>query len=113
MGIFRAVLQGQKNRIKLRVRYYDPNGGTPLFCEIKRRVNDVILKQRAVIRREALPRVLAGCCPTHDDLYDPADAESYGVLREFCQLRNMMHADPKMIVYYEREAWVSAEDETV
>src|SRR5206468_4426299 len=104
---------GQKNRLKLRVRYYDPNGGSPLFCEIKRRVNDVVLKERAVIRRDALPRLLAGGCPQPEDLYDPVDVASADVLREFSRLRNALHAEPKMIIYYEREAWVAPDDDTV
>jgi SPX domain protein involved in polyphosphate accumulation len=113
MGMFRAVLQGQKNRFKLRVRYYDHNGGSPLFCEIKRRVNEVILKRRAIIRRQALPGLLARCCPRPDDLSDPADIESLDVLREFFNLRNALHAEPRIIICYEREAWVSPEDENV
>jgi hypothetical protein len=113
MGLYRATFQGQKNRFKLRVRYYDPNGQTPLFCEIKRRVDDVVLKQRAVIRREALPRLLAGCAPRPEDLWEWDDAASQDVLREFCNLRNSMHATPKMLVYYEREAWVSPQDDNV
>ena len=116
MALYRASFQGQMNRMKLRIRYYDANGGSagaPLFCEIKRRVNDVVLKQRAVIRREALDRLLAGCCPRSEDLWDRDDAASQDVLREFCNLRNAMHAEPKMIVYYEREAWVAPDDDSV
>ncbi len=111
--LFRATVQGQKNRIKLRVRYYDHNPSSPLFCEIKRRVNDVILKQRAIIRREALDGLLAGCSPKVEDLCDPDDVDSYSALREFCYLRNTLHATPKMIIYYEREAWIASDDENV
>jgi SPX domain protein involved in polyphosphate accumulation len=110
---YRATVQGQKNRYKLRVRYYDQKPASPLFCEIKRRVNDVILKQRAVIRRESLDRLVAGCCPRPDDLCDPEDVDSYGVLREYFQLCHTIHAEPKMLIYYEREAWVAADDENV
>jgi SPX domain protein involved in polyphosphate accumulation len=113
LRMYREATQGQKNRFKLRVRYYDHKPTSPLFCEIKRRVNDVILKQRAMIKREALNRVLNGCCPSLDDVYDPDDAESYGVLREFCHVRNAMHADGRMIIYYEREAWVAPADDAV
>jgi len=116
MAMYRASFQGQMNRMKLRIRYYDANGspgGSPLFCEIKRRVNDVVLKQRAVIRREALERVLCGCHPRVEDLWDADDAASQDVFREFCNLRNAMHAEPKMIVYYEREAWVGPDDDNL
>jgi len=111
--LYRASFQGQKNRFKLRVRYYDYNPASPLFCEIKRRVNDVVLKQRAIIKREALDGILAGCCPQMSDVFEEDDMESYDVLREFCRLRNALHAEPKMIVYYEREAWVAPHDDTL
>src|SRR3954471_441210 len=79
MALYRATTQGQKNRMKLRVRFYDQDATKPLFCEIKRRVNDVILKERAIIRRDALARVLAGCCPAAADLFVPSDGDSFGV----------------------------------
>jgi hypothetical protein len=113
MALYRASFQGQKNRFKLRIRYYAYNGNSPLFCEIKRRVNDVVLKRRAVIRREALHRLLAGEPPRIADLHDETDGESYETLHEFIRLRNALHAEPKMILYYEREAWVAPEDDNV
>lgn len=113
LSMFRATTQGQKNRMKLRVRYYDYKPTSPLFLEIKRRVNEVILKQRAIIKRDALNSLLAGFCPQPEDLCDPTDTDSYGVLREFCNLRNALHAIPRMHIYYEREAWISPQDENV
>jgi hypothetical protein len=113
LAMFRASTQGQKNRVKLRIRYYDLGESSPLFLEIKRRVNDVVCKERAIIRRDALASLLAGCCPRTDHLFDPEDGESHSVLREFCRLRNLFQADGRMIVYYEREAWVAPDDENV
>ena len=113
LELYRASFQGQKNRMKLRIRYYAYNGNSPLFLEIKRRVNDVVLKRRAVIKRDALNGILAGYSPRLADLYDQADGESYDVLHEFTNLRNAMHAAPKMIIYYEREAWVAPDDDSV
>jgi hypothetical protein len=111
--LYRATVQAQKNRFKMRVRYYDHKPQSPLFCEIKRRVNDVIIKQRAVIKRDALDRLVHGCCPRMDDLHDTADVDSYSTLREFCALRDSLHAEPNIIVYFRREAWVSTADENV
>jgi SPX domain protein involved in polyphosphate accumulation len=113
LALYRATVQAQKNRFKLRVRYYDHDSHSPVFCEIKRRVNDVILKQRAVLRRDALGRLVSGGCPRLDDLYDAADVESYALLREFCRLRDLLHASPNIIVYFEREAWVAPDDENI
>ena len=108
--LYSATVQAQKNRFKLRVRYYDHRPDNPLFCEIKRRVGDVISKERAVIRREALGEVLAGCCPSAEQLVDRGDVDSLSVLRHFCELRSALHAEPRIIVYFEREAWISPDD---
>ena len=111
LTLYSATVQAQMNRFKLRVRYYDHRPTSPLFCEIKRRVNDVIFKERAVIRREALAELLEGSCPSPRHLRDADDTDSYGVLRQFCELRNSLHADPRIIVYFEREAWISPTDQ--
>jgi hypothetical protein len=112
--LYHATAQAQKNRFKLRVRYYDHEPGSPLFFEIKRRVNDVIIKGRAVVRKDALRRLLVdGARPRHDDLIDPADMDSYCVLHDFINLRNALRAEPRCIVYFEREAWISPHDGNV
>src|ERR1051325_11441766 len=48
------TINGNKNRYKLRLRYYDDRPNSPVFFEIKRRMNDAILKQRGAVRREAV-----------------------------------------------------------
>ena len=111
--LYNATVQAQKNRFKLRVRYYDHEPGSPVFCEIKRRVNDVIMKERASIRRDALERLLAGRCPRREDLLDDQHQDAYDALRRFCELRDALLARPRIIVYFEREAWVSKDDNSV
>jgi hypothetical protein len=111
--LYNATVQAQKNRFKLRVRYYDHDASSPVFCEIKRRVNDVIMKERAAIRRDALEQLLAGHCPRREDLLEDQPVEAYDALRRFCELRDALLARPRIIVYFEREAWVSREDNNV
>src|ERR1044071_5230582 len=41
-----ATINGDKNRYKLRLRFYNDSPATPVFFEIKRRVNNCIMKQR-------------------------------------------------------------------
>ena len=107
-GLYRATVQAQKNRFKLRIRYYDDRDADgPLFFEIKRRVNDIIMKERAVVRRGELAALLHGACTLRDACVDPGDAESHGVLGEFFRLRDAINASPNIIVYFQREAWVS------
>jgi hypothetical protein len=113
LNLYRQTTQGQKNRFKLRVRYYDHEPAHPVFFEVKRRINEIIIKERAVVRRDALDRLLSGGAPRRDCLVDENDAESYGALQHFCELRSGMLGEPKLIVYYEREAWVLPQDESV
>src|SRR4051812_45650657 len=69
MMLYRATTDGHKNRYKLRVRYYDQDPKTPVFFEIKRRVGDVIIKERVAARKACVQRLLApGGWPTQDDL---------------------------------------------
>jgi hypothetical protein len=109
--LYSATCQGLKNRYKLRVRYYDHNPATPAFFEIKRRVGDAIVKERAGVRKDAVQQLLAGGCPRREDLLDHRDVDDFFVLRRFCELRAAIGAVPRIIVRYEREAWVSRSGE--
>ncbi len=113
LALFNATLSGHKNRLKLRARYYDENPAGPVFFEIKRRVNDVILKQRAAIKRDSVRRLLAGAPPVHDDLLDPNDPEAYASLEQFCHLAHVLNASGRMVVAYTREAWNAADNDAV
>jgi hypothetical protein len=62
-----ATVQGHKNRFKLRIRFYDDAPSSSVFFEIKRRVNDAILKERARVHRHAVARLLSGHWPAHGD----------------------------------------------
>src|ERR1051325_7282546 len=59
------------SRFKLRVRYYDDDPGSPIFFEIKRRENECVLKQRAMVHREAGPFLLSGQLPQPEHLVVP------------------------------------------
>lgn len=113
LTLYRATVEGQMNRYKIRIRYYDENPWSPVFFEIKRRVNDTILKERAIVKRERMADLLHGRCPRADDMTRPDDLKGYSALRRFIELRNALNATGKVIVYYHREAWVTAEDDNV
>jgi len=112
LDLCRATLHGLKNRYKLRIRYYDDSPDTPAFLEIKRRENDVILKQRVPIRKSAVQRVLHGHWPDRSDILDQS-AKGMGALTQFCRLRTMCNADGKTIVSYMREAYVTPTNDTI
>src|ERR1700691_1868169 len=49
---FKQAYNGHKNRMKLRIRFYDDEWKRPAFLEVKRRVSEVICKDRAMMTRE-------------------------------------------------------------
>ncbi len=113
LALYRATMTGVKNRFKLRIRYYNNDPDSPLFFEIKRRVNDAILKRRASIRRESLQALLDGHWPHRTDLADPTEGRGLDAASEFCNLRGRINALPQVIVSYIREAWVTEENNSV
>jgi SPX domain protein involved in polyphosphate accumulation len=113
LTLYNATVQGMKNRYKLRIRYYNDNPKSPVFFEIKRRVQDVILKDRACVKREVVHEILKGRCPKPSDLVKPDDMDSYSCLRHFTDLARDIHAVGRTIVFYHREAWVTPTDDNV
>lgn len=109
LDLCNATVQGHKNRFKLRVRWYRHDEESPYFVEIKRRVNDQIIKHRAPVHQGAVHELLSGHQPTHSHLFGTCQPGSIGVLEDFCRLRNSMHASGTVYVRYDREAWVPGE----
>jgi VTC domain-containing protein len=103
LQLCRATTDGLKNRFKLRLRFYESDSER-VFFEVKRRVNDVILKQRAAVRRSSVPRLIAGECPRPDDLIC-CDKRSKFALYEFCRLRDELAAIPAAYTSYYREGY--------
>jgi len=114
LELCRATVCGHKNRYKLRIRFYDVAGDSPVYFEIKRRVSEVILKQRAKVRRSVVKELLDGRWPQADHLAnghgDGAWGEELGALERFCQLRDRIGARGKVFVSYMREAHVTPSD---
>jgi SPX domain protein involved in polyphosphate accumulation len=98
---YHETLNGSKNRFKLRLRFYDDRPETPLFFEIKRRVNNCILKQRGGVRREAVNWLVAGHLPEPAHLISK-EPKQLLALQRFSLLLNQLHAKPKAHVAYLR-----------
>lgn len=113
-GLFthRATVNGDKNRFKLRFRYYDGAEGSPVFCEIKQRVDNCILKKRCPVRREVVPLIVAGQLPSPDELFS-SEPRHYAALQRFHELQTRLNATPRLHNHYLREAWVSSHDNSV
>ncbi len=107
-----SFVNGERNRFKLRIRYYDDDPGSPVFFEIKRRINEHIVKQRARVRREAVRALLTGESPTVDHLQS-WNHQSWVDLLDFWRLVETMEAAPRAHNAYMREAYVNAGKATV
>jgi len=105
LGLYHSSHCGEKNRFKLRVRYYDDGLDTPAFVEVKARRNDVIRKQRAPVRKGHVNRLLSSYCTSTDDLLGPS-AAGVATLDRFCRFASVLLARPMVIVRYMREAYV-------
>jgi len=121
LRLCRESLEGQKNRFKLRIRAYDDRPDTPVFLEIKRRLNTTILKDRAAVGRDVL-----GCLartPSAAMAGGSAGAMAAGsaagsaaapalpcdspAARQFDLYRRVLAARPRALVRYRREAFES------
>jgi len=60
LRLCRESLEGHKNRFKLRIRSYTDEPEYPLFFEIKRRANTIIIKTRARVMRSDVATLLSG-----------------------------------------------------
>ena len=112
LKIYHGTINGDKNRFKLRLRFYENRPEAPVYFEIKRRMNNTISKQRGGVRRDAVDWLLAGHIPEPAHLVSK-DPKQLVALQRFCQLMSQLHVKPKTHVAYSREAWLSRHDNSV
>ena len=112
LKLYQATVNGDKNRFKLRLRFYENRPDAPVFLEIKSRMNNSISKQRSRVRAEAVSSLLAGHLPEPGHLISQ-EPKQLVALQRFCQLVNELRAEPRTHVAYLREAWISREDNSV
>ncbi|TVP79329.1 MAG: polyphosphate polymerase domain-containing protein [Puniceicoccaceae bacterium] len=104
LKLHHSTINGERNRFKLRIRFYEQADDAPVYFEIKRRENNAIYKQRCLVKREAVQEIMAGRIPTTDDLVHQ-DAENERALLNFCRQVSVLQAKPITHVSYRREAW--------
>jgi VTC domain len=109
---YRATINGDKNRFKLRLRFYEDRENAPVFFEIKRRMNNTISKQRGGVKRQFVDGLLAGQLPEPEHLLSK-DPRQLVALQNFCRLMVNLSATPKGHICYMREAWMSPFDNSV
>ena len=110
LKLYWSTINGDKNRFKMRLRFYDDNPHAPVFLEIKERTNNTIFKKRAPVHRDAVAGLLTG--QTDDPSY-VTDSKHFGVLGGFCERMYELEAQPKVHVAYSREAYMSVDDNSL
>jgi SPX domain protein involved in polyphosphate accumulation len=103
-------VDGLKLRKKLRVRVYNEfKEGSPAFLEIKRKIEDTIIKERAQVNIEETEKLLNGAklLLRNEDGKETFDRV---VLDRFVYLINRLKLEPKALITYEREAFFDPEN---
>lgn len=106
---------GHKNRMKLRIRFYDDEWKRPAFLEVKRRVSEVICKDRAMITRDGVRQILLNGWPDQpywaDSRHLIHGARRRDVSDDFWQFANTTRARGAIYVSYYREIYEAPDDE--
>jgi hypothetical protein len=106
------TINGDRTRFKLRLRFYDNRPDQPVFFEVKSRVDRVIFKRRAAMRKEHAAAILAGKRPPPSWFLKP-DAKAAASLDYFMALARRIQAHPKVHVGYWREAYIDPRNDAV
>lgn len=112
LKLYRSTINGDKNRFKLRLRFYADRPEAPVFFEIKKRTNNTISKQRGGVKREAVRPLLNGHLPAFNHLVSQEPKQLVAV-QNFCRLMTNLNARPTAHIFYVREAWISRHDNSV
>jgi hypothetical protein len=112
---FRQAYTGHLNRMKLRIRFYDDYWKRPAFLEVKRRVHDVICKERAMITREGVRQILTqgltGLPFWPDVSHLLHGRRRQDVSDDFWNFSNIAKARGAIYISYIREIWEAPDDE--
>ncbi|WP_437283945.1 VTC domain-containing protein [Sorangium sp. So ce406] len=96
----------QRDRFKVRVRSY-PGKSSPVFLEVKRRVQDVIVKSRASVSADGWQELLTSGSPAVLDKLPPHVRKG---AEKFITAVHRHDLKPRLLVDYEREAYESTID---
>jgi hypothetical protein len=102
--LYQQTVGGEKNRFKLRVRTYSDDASTPVFFEVKRKINNIVQKRRARVDRDDGLHFLA---ERLDGFGFHAIASPVSKLEYFGAHMELAGARPLIRVRYTREAYES------
>lgn len=106
--LFQETVLDKCNRFKLRVRGYDDDPESPLFFEIKRKLNRIIYKSRARVTKDMLAPILNG-------RYVPRNLpeKDRKTLKQFMHYCQCLQAKPTVLIRYLRKAYENQSDSKV
>lgn len=105
---YNEKLAGLHTRKKLRIRGYN-NDTSDIFLEIKRRYNDIIVKQRAKLEFDELPYILDGYGWYQGNGKKHLEAE-IKTINNFTSLKQILGLESMVLIAYEREAYMGVFD---
>ena len=106
--LFQETVLDKCNRFKLRVRGYDDNPESPIFFEIKRKLNSIIYKSRAKVSKDQLAPILNGRYVSRD-----LPEKDRKTLKQFMHYTQCLLARPMVLIRYMREAYENKSDSKV
>ncbi len=108
LGCYYDKIAGVKTRKKLRIRFYDFNFNpeTPVFLEIKRKYDTVVVKDRLMLNYQQCCDLLQNNKKVNLQL-DEAQKET---LNEFLWLKNYNGMIPQVLIVYKRKPLISKVD---
>ena len=104
-------ISGLKVRKKLRIRTYERSESNGVvFLEIKRKIEDMVRKERAAVPLQNLAEVLKET-EFFSGVYYTGNDER--VLNKFTYLLKKLQLEPRVMIVYEREAFLAIDDPAV
>ena len=101
LDFYTACLQGEVDRFKLRIRWYDEAAKGPFFLELKRKIRQVIVKDRARLSRDDFRALLRG------EPISLPDGPARENLTRFLDQATLRGAVPTLCSRYTREPYES------
>ena len=102
LRLYQQTVGGEKNRFKLRIRTYDDDLDSPVYFEVKRKLNNIVSKQRAAVGRDN-----AKCLVERgvNGWMEGLPIEALDDLNSFVLYTDLTNARPLVRVRYMREAY--------
>ena len=114
-NFFYEKIDGIKNRVKLRIRYYPGyqyNGKNQVFIELKRKKNQNVSKSRIIVPFEQVFNIINHNTYGAKAIYDILSNQEKSTLREVWYLNKKYHLQPLCVVCYKRQPYISKREKT-